>query len=222
MIFIHFDTITDKAGLRGRFSCELLISQQSLVKLSGTADIAQCVFVNTTMLAISVCSGATLEMNEKITIAPRISRGLRQQIGCLTPSGPMLASEGTICFATSLSASNDVRVERPDNPVAPVAVLKGPSLIGPCEDLIMDASSSYGSAGRPLQYYFGLVPGSANDEVLRAHIFSISHAPYLTNKITIPGNTMVQGASYSFMVSRFCFRVYVYANFNQPAFVICS
>jgi hypothetical protein len=206
MIFIYFNTATDKARLRGQFSCGLFLDQGAMAKLTGTSDIPQCVFVNSSVIAVSVCWGATLQMNEKIIIAPSVPRGLRQQTGCVTAMrGPSFTVASSVCFFTSLSAGNTVRVERPDSPMAPVAVLKGPSILGPCDDLTLDASSSYGSGGRQLQFYFGLLPGSANDAALRRLIFAASHAPYYTNTIRIPARSLLQGANYSFMVSESSF-----------------
>jgi hypothetical protein len=202
MIFIYFNTATDKAGLRGQFSCGLLLDPESLAKLTGTSDIPQCVFVNSSVVAVSVCWGATLQMSEKVILAPSVPRGLRQQTGCATAaSGPSFAAASSVCFFTSLGAGNTVRVERPDSPMAPVAVLKGPSILGPCDDLTLDASSSYGSGGRQLQFFFGLLPGAANDAALRRLIFAASRAPYHTNTITIPAKSLLQEANYSFMVS---------------------
>jgi hypothetical protein len=217
MIYINFDAATDRAGLKGLFGCDLLLAQESAAKLSGNADPARCTFVNSSILAAFLGSGATIQMDEKIYVAPRVSRGLHRQIRCSFATPPV-GSPTSICFFTSQKTGNGVRVDRPNNPVSPVAVLKGPSVLGPCDDLTLDASSSYGSAGRQMQFYFGLMPGSPNDAVLRELIFKVSRQPYHTNKITLPSKAMVPGANYSFMVSRSCtLNTFCYA--YLPSFV---
>jgi hypothetical protein len=199
MIFITFDSITDNAGLTGQFECSLLVEASSLALLSGTAEVPRCNFVNTTTLAISLCSGASVRVNDKITISAHAGRGLRQQAACSNA----VHESGTlrrICFITSRVTSSSIRVDRPGDPVSPVAILKGPSLLGVCDDLVLDASSSYGSAGRPLQYYFGLLPGSPNDDTVRALILRATRPPYRANKITIPAKALLDEANYTFLV----------------------
>ena len=207
MIFITFDSITDNAGLKGRFECSLLVEKSSLTLLSGTAELPQCTFVNTTTLSISLCSGASVRVNDKISISATAGRGLRQQAGC---SNAFRGSglEKRVCFITSRVTTGSVRVDRPGDPVSPVAILKGPSLLSVCDDLVLDASSSYGSAGRPLQFYFGLVPGSPNDDTVRALILRESRPPFRANKITIPAKALLDQTNYTFRV--------------RPPFIICD
>ena len=200
IVYINFDTATDKANLKGIFDCGWLLAPDTVAKLAGSASAPHCTFVNASRVAAFLGNGATIQMNEKIAIAPSVKRGLRRLTGCADSAFPN-GSLTRLCFFTSQGAGNSVRVNRPSNPVAPVAVLKGPSVLGPCDDLLLDASSSYGSAGREMQFYFGLRPGSPNDAAVRALIFKASHAPYSTNKIALPSKSMAQGANYSFVVS---------------------
>jgi hypothetical protein len=203
MIFVTFDSITDKAGLTGRFSCGLLIEASSLALLSGTAEVPQCTFVNTTTLAISLCSGAKVRVNDKIAISTTAGRGLKQQISCSNGVHPTGLAK-RICFITSRVTSSSVRVDRPGAPVSPVAILKGPSLLGVCDDLVLDASSSYGSAGRQLQFYFGLLPESPNDDAVRALILRASRPPYHANTVTIPAKALLDETNYTFLVRSLC------------------
>ena len=203
MIFVTFDSITDKSGLTGRFNCSLLIEAKSLALLSGAAEDPQCTFVNPTVLSISLCSGASVRVNDKITLSSVTGRGLRQQTACLN-NARIIGLEKRICFITSQVTSSSVRVDRPVDPVSPVAILKGPSLLGVCDDLVLDASSSYGSAGRQLQFYFGLLPGSANDDSVRALILRASRPPYHANKITIPAKALLDETNYTFLVCTLC------------------
>jgi hypothetical protein len=204
MVLLIFDSITDKAGLTGRFDCSLLVEANSLALLSGSAEVPQCTFVNTTVLAITLCSGAKVRVNDKITISTTTGRGLRQQTSCLN-NIHLYGSEKRICFVTSKVTSSSVRVDRPRDPVSPVAILKGPSLLGACDNLVLDASSSYGSAGRQLQFYFGLLPGSPNDDAVRALILRASRPPYHANKITIPAKALLDATNYTFLVLSFYF-----------------
>ena len=208
MIFVTFDSITDKAGLIGRFNCSILIERNSLALLSGAAEDPHCTFVNTTALAISLCSGAKVRVNDKITISTTAGRGLRQQTACLNNVRPV-GLEKRICFITSKVTSSSIRVDRPADPVSPVAILKGPSLLGVCDDLVLDASSSYGSAGRQLQFYFGLLPGSPNDDTVRTLILRASRPPYHASKITIPAKALLDETNYTFLVRSLCCLLFV-------------
>jgi hypothetical protein len=63
------------------------------------------------------------------------------------------------------SASGSVIVTRPVSSPEPVVVLRAPLLLGVCEDFLLDASGSYGAAGRQLSFAYGMLPNVPNEQV---------------------------------------------------------
>ena len=64
---------------------------------------------------------------------------------------------------TSSFTAGSVRVRLPDTKPSTTAIIEGPSQIGTCDVLTLDARSSTGSAGRDLRFRWGVLPGGVSD-----------------------------------------------------------
>ena len=188
-ILIEFDQDTDKAGQRGIFSCWILFDAATTRSLAGSNN-SWCLFQSPSTLDIVLGFGATIVVNDDLVWNSNV---LYLKELCLSATNQ--------CFQHSLSVDGTSRAGRPNNPVKSVAVLKAPAIVGPCDNVILDASFSYGSAGRQMQYEFGLVPGTSNDNVVRNFISKESVAPYSSSQLAIPRELLLRGNAYIFVVS---------------------
>ena len=187
-IYVDFDQQTNKANLTGAFSCDVIFKAPTVAILAANPTDSTCRFLSATKLDIVLGFGATVLVNEDLVWKPEV---LKRRFVCSSPQ---------ICFDYSESLEGKFRVKRPSNPVSPTAILKAPASVGPCDSLSLDASSSYGSAGRQLQYFFGLVPGTKNDRDVRNFILALVVKPYTLNTIEIPKHLLMVGEMYRFVV----------------------
>ena len=212
---INFVQESDRANQRGLFNCSMLITTMQLLAAPGASP--QCTFANSKTLVVLLGYGATIKVNEQIMLSSDaqqdastgqdelriLAGGLRGKAICESPfaaSGPV-----PLCFQITKAVKGPVRVRRPPNAVKPTAILKGPSLLGPCDDLELDASSSYGSGGRELQFELGLKPSTADDSVLRAFVSAASQPPYTQKSWRIDPSLLTLGLPATFVLRAFNF-----------------
>jgi hypothetical protein len=192
-IYIDFDQQTNKANMTGDFPCNMLFAEITVKSLAATPSDAKCRFLSDKKLDIQLGFGATILVNEDLMWKPDV---LKLRPACTSPE---------ICFDFSFAIEGLVRIQRPTNPVSPTAILKAPASVGPCDSVVLDASSSYGSAGRQLQYFFGLAPGSKNDKDVRNFLLSKVVNPYTLETIEIPKHLLMVGEEYTIVVKVFNF-----------------
>lgn len=187
-IYIDFDQQTNKANVTGDFSCDLLFATSTVAVLAANPSDSKCRFLSSTRLDAELGFGATILVNEDLVWKPSV---LRRRPVCSSPQ---------ICYDYSFGIEGKVRVKRPNNPVTPTAILKAPASIGPCDNAVLDASASYGSAGRQLQYFFGLMPGTKNDKEVRNFILAKVVKPYTLSSVEVPKHLLMVGEVYQFVV----------------------
>jgi hypothetical protein len=214
---IKFLQDTDRANQRGQFDCGLLLTSTSLAALASSISSPSCTFVNPRSLMVLLGFGATISVNQQIELAAEAlldgsslqddlsirPGGLRGKAICESPfdaSGP-----APLCFQITKAVKGRVRVRRPPNAIKPTAILKGPSVVGPCDNLELDASSSYGSGGRELQFELGLKPSTADDSVLRAFVSGASQPPYTQKSWRIDPSLLKLGVPATFVLRVFNF-----------------
>jgi len=214
---IKFLQDTDRANQRGQFDCGLLLTSASRAVLASSISSSSCTFVNARSLMVLLGFGATISVNQQIVLAAdalldgsslqddlSISPGgLRGKAICESPfdaSGPT-----PLCFQITKAVRGPVRVRRPPNAIKPTAILKGPSMVGPCDNLELHASSSYGSGGRELQFELGLKPSTADDSELRAFVSGASQPPYTQKSWRIDPSLLKLGVSATFVLRAFNF-----------------
>jgi hypothetical protein len=215
---------SNRADQRGIFDCNVLLTIQTISLLGSPGNPPKCTFKDPQSLLILLGFGATIQVNQEIEFSvhepassesiPVIgSGGIRGKSRCESPyalsynasqrSTPSFQPPPSVlCFQTTKATSGPVRVLRPANPVKPTAILKGPSLLGPCDKLELDASSSYGSGGRALQYQLGLKPSQSpgSDDALRAFLVPLSSLPFKQQSWTIDPSLLLQGVPVTFVV----------------------
>lgn len=100
---------------------------------------------------------------------------------------------------TSMAISGWVPLGITDSCPPPVAQLIGPQITSVCDDLVLDASSSSGAAGRPMTYKF-TVKGTGNPNKLAALGFALD-AMASNMMVTIAAGQLDPDQSYLFTVT---------------------
>ena len=170
---------TNRGGLFGLDSCEKLFAASTLTKLG---DDAKCTFVSPSRMEVLLGFGATILPNEELVF--RSDEGANQ----------ILTFE-----KNSLPVSGSVIVERPVVSPLPTIVVRGPSKLSFCEDFDLDASGSYGAAGRALKFSYGVLPNVPNDTAISEVLESLSQnsAP----RLTLSKDYFAPGVEYTFTIS---------------------
>ena len=188
-IYVHFDHATDKANQAGMFPCSQVFGAAALATLSESA-VVNCVWLTPTIMDVMLEYGATVQVNDDLAWSP----------GMIGLAPTCLQGNSSVCFKHSKTIEGSVRIARPDDAMSPTAVLKAPRKVGPCDSVTIDASSSTGSGGRQLQYFFGLQPGTPNDAEVRKFVLGQVAPPYSRSVISIPANLLIQGVDYTLVV----------------------
>jgi len=131
---VTFDSPTDRAsgaGVSTTFDCEEIFLFHDATQ--------QCMWVSSTQLSFML-SESMMNPGDQLTLLDN-----RVKSECM--EGPK-----TNCRNWPFVMNTTVEIEPPSTVVEPVIVLKYAANIGLCSDLHLDASGSYGSGGRSLNY----------------------------------------------------------------------
>ena len=169
----------NRGDLVGLDTCEKIFAASTLVRLG---DNARCTFVSPFRMEVLLGFGATVLPNEELVF--------RSDDG---------ANKILTAAKNSLPVSGSVIVERPVISPLPTIVIRGPSKLSYCEDFDLDASGSYGAAGRALKFSYGVLPNVPNDtaisEVLEA--LGKNSAP----RLSLSKDYFVPDVEYTFTIS---------------------
>ena len=150
-IRLHFDVPTDRGNLGSSTDCSRVLADETLAQL-GVAP--SCRFVGgtggstaSTVLEVELGAGATM-----------LPEGTAEPGFVTLKPGRIGRYEGA-----SLFASGSVPLQLPptfdDHPhrFDPVVVVSAPAEVGRCDDVVLDATASTNSGGRPLTFAYQLV-----------------------------------------------------------------
>lgn len=124
-IFLTFDSVSDQAGYKSRFRCSLLLSFRN-------DSLATCQWLTKQTLQVSLVSAVTA--GTIISLKANLLRAL-----CLS------STVGSCLPSPTQSAV----LLPPLNPIKPQISLEMPQQLPSCDDLVIDATGSYGSGGKP-------------------------------------------------------------------------
>ena len=131
---------TDRGGLVGLDDCAKILTNETLAFLGSGP---KCTFTRADRLVIFLGFAANVLPNDLITFLPEKIFSLNKN---------------------SKSVAGSSKVIRPPIAPAPKLVLRAPVKLGVCEDLVLDTSGSYGTAGRTLNYEYGMFPNVPNEK----------------------------------------------------------
>eukprot|EP00007_Cunea_sp_BSH-02190019_P007295 CAMPEP_0174246750 /NCGR_PEP_ID=MMETSP0417-20130205/42227_1 /TAXON_ID=242541 /ORGANISM="Mayorella sp, Strain BSH-02190019" /LENGTH=4563 /DNA_ID=CAMNT_0015326603 /DNA_START=250 /DNA_END=13941 /DNA_ORIENTATION=- len=160
---IGFDRATDRAGLVGQFDAAVIFTDAT-VALFGEESF--CSWKDDFVLYVFLGSGAQVDLEDLVF---------------LRPDNPLGGANDT---SSGLVSSSFFGVTPPDNPGSPQATIVAPTNLGPCGDLLLDGTLSYGAGGRPLQYRWRQASGPSVSSAL----LSANQA-----RISVPGDQLPVG-----------------------------
>ncbi|CAG9463240.1 unnamed protein product [Pedinophyceae sp. YPF-701] len=167
---------TNRGGITGLVSCSRIFDDAS-VAILGIGP--RCSFETPSQLKIYVGYSATFALNEELRFLANV---------IFTKELNSIATAGTTV------------VTLPPAAPSPVAIVRAPARLSVCDDLVLDASGSYGSAGRPLTFRYGMLPNRPN-ELAISRILDAATAVGTNPRVTIPGELLAADTTYSFFVS---------------------
>ena len=180
-IELEFDRETNKGREPQPDSCTRLIDSAAVAQF-GTGS--SCRWVDPSTILIELGSGASILVGDTIAVKTETILTLDEN------SHPSSAS---------------AVLAIPPNMPAPTVSLAAPTTLGQCDDLLLDASGSFGSGGRPMGYVWTALAGvganlAAVYEVL--HLASCEPGAELPcNQAVVSADTLVSGKSYTFTVA---------------------
>ena len=136
---IHFDVATDFGQITTEAACDVLLVDPGLRLGKGCTLF----WYNPKDLWVRLGAEATILPGEDIKLAKNKIRNAN---------------------GNSLFSAGSVRIISPDVAAQPTAIIEGPTQIGACDVLTLDARSSTGSAGRALRFRWGVAPGGLSEE----------------------------------------------------------
>jgi len=185
-ITIQFDVPTNQASMALPGPCSQVFTSETIAFLAANPADALCSWSSATLLNVFLGFGATIVAGQRISFVP----------GAITIQKSEFPSGSGRFFISSYAVSVSVAVDRPKNPPAPIPIIKSPSLVSACDVVVLDASSSAGSGGRPLQFIWGILPAPINDADIRSFMRGFYNKPVAS----LPASLLPPGYSYSFMV----------------------
>ncbi|CAM9156743.1 unnamed protein product, partial [Ectocarpus fasciculatus] len=186
-IFVEvvFSAPSDKAKLNGIFSCD------KLFEFNG-AGSSQCQWSSTSAVRVALPPSSLL--------VPGNSFSLR---GGLVRAFCGAAVDVSFCAQWTASPRSTVAVARPVSPPVPAVVLSTPSLIGSCDNMIVNFVGSTGSGGRVWKSAVVTVDGvSTNISSVKAFV-AIQPDMKESGRIVVPNRLLESGYTYKWTV-RLC------------------
>jgi hypothetical protein len=175
---ITFDRFTNQGGYSGSFLCYKLLYGDA-VDHFGTN--AYCSWSSSTLLKVTFPSDATVLPGEYFWVK-------NKKVASAAPNSTLFTTNATAKFLAKTTA------------VTPKVILTAPSVIGMCDDLLVDARLTTGSGGRSyivnwtVNFPQGLVEEGASSTNLTTAVdeSNINNALYVSLKVRdIPVSTMV-------------------------------
>ena len=138
-VFIRFNSETDFGGITAvTWPCSLLLRFIGSTTTLCTWVDAMTVSVSFGVVMSSVEDVALLTVGDDVTLQSGLLRAL-------------CTAESHICSLNPTSASKNVTTQGPAIPSIPTVILNAPQLVGPCANVTLDATASYGDGGRPFR-----------------------------------------------------------------------
>lgn len=160
-IDVVFDVPTNKAKMVDRGPCDAVMDATATLKYLGNGPL--CFWGTPSVLTIFMGNGFLIDRGfGKI----RLKKAALQTI-----------------LENSEDAVGEVGPEFPPNPPIPQIQIRVPTSVGLCEDVILDASGSTGTGGRPLKFRWGVQVGSSNASLIQ----SMSNDGRFHDFIKLPG-----------------------------------
>ena len=180
-MYVSFSSATDRMGKFSNFNCETLF-------VFPGAGNSSCAWLNATVLSIILGRTALQEL--------QIGSTIFFIAGTVRPYCDISSSMSCMDFPTNKKQT--LQILAPFRPIAPTISLLFPPVTYPCSGLIIDASASYGFAGKKLSYIKWTITGRETFSVPSLQkYFDLFHSSedswYF---VTVPVNSTLFGPGY--------------------------
>jgi hypothetical protein len=190
-VVITFDSSTDQAGvITISWACSLLFT------FTG-ASRTTCTWVNTS--AVSASFGVVTDVASNVLY---LSTG-----DSVTLNGGLLkafcSGTASACASNPVASTMSVITLGPLNPSAPTVIVNAPRFLSFCNDLLLDATGSYGNGGRLYNAVVWTVSASdttVDVSAIQAYLNSAS-ASYQVSRLFSISSMMLIKATYTFTLS---------------------
>eukprot|EP00960_Hanusia_phi_P069135 767009-Hanusia_phi.AAC.13 len=167
-----FDQSTNKANMVGVVSCVYLLSDVTLAMLG---DNPTCFWPADDSFEIFLGPGSNVVIGNMIELR----------------SGRVRDAANVAYYS-----NGGARVQLPYVPPQPAIVVRSAKMYGMCEDIVLDASTSYGGAGRKMTFLWGVRPGIPNEEAVTSYLTQIGSVA----NCTVANSLLSPGTSYTFVL----------------------
>ena len=154
----HLCGVVYERRLIGWFACSQLLTAPSVAALGTLGSGARCRWQDNLTLVVSMGANSTVMPGANLS---------------LLPNAVMQGSE--VSFYTDAELP-PVKLPSPAEIPWPVPVIVANKVVGPCDDIVLDASMSYNTGGRPLNFSWTLVSPSTTLSSLNMNISSLMQA----------------------------------------------
>ena len=180
-ISIVFDSSTNKGALPSYFSCSILMA-----------------FPGDSLSTCQWTDSATINVVPFVSDIVGIKVGDTISFKSLSTLKALCTSTADSCLSWKSISSRQLKVQPPPLPITPVIALSTPSVIGSCDDLIIDISGSTGNCGRPWANMSITVTSSTGNTSFLQHFLSSKYEP--SPPTPIPSAYLEKGVTYNFLV----------------------
>lgn len=165
-------SLTNRARLVGLANCSEVFTPDSLTSMG---ESPLCTFPVAQTLTVYLGYNATISPGNAVTYLPNTILNKDEN-------------------SDAVKGSSNVAL--PDTAPAPTLVIRAPAKLGLCDNLTIDMSGSFGAAGRPLTFLYGMLPNVPNQNIITDLLYNatVSHSTVFT----IPGNLLQIGTNYTF------------------------
>lgn len=174
-IQLNFDVSTDMGGAGARaWSCSQLFSFPG-------CNASKCQWASSSTVQVIFPPSTTTSLPQVVpgTLVHVLARNIRAL--CLS-ANPTICRENEATPLTSLS------VQPPSQPLLPTVVLNIPQRVSTCEDLVIDASGSFGNAGRSWGEIQWTIASDSNASLIQQ---TLNKAGTVERPIVIPRAVLV-------------------------------
>jgi hypothetical protein len=187
-VVITFDSLTNQAGIvAASWSCDLLFTFTSASKTT-------CSWVNTS--AVSASFGVVTSVTNNIVYLS-IGSSVTLNDGLLKA---FCTGTVTACASNPVASTMSVITGAPLHPMTPTVIVNAPQFLGSCNDLLLDATGSYGNGGRLYNAVVWIVSATDADvdlSVIQSYLNSTSALYQISMPFSIPAAILTK-ATYTF------------------------
>jgi hypothetical protein len=173
VIRLVFDLPTDRGGQVGRLSCSVYFDNATVALLGNGCEAG---WRSSFELLVSLGAGAVVMVGDDLSLRSGLVRNKRR---------------------TSYFTFGVIRLGFNPDEMQPFVSINGPSELGDCDDLSLNAQQTNSSGGRPLKFRWGVAQGDSVEEAIMAYLVSLGP---ISPVIIVNSSLLLAGRTYTFSV----------------------